>query len=70
VRKVDKNVFERIRDMLTGEGWQEQTHGSHYSNGEETTSFLKEGQIIGICHDTFPDEIHLENFERKDDKKV
>jgi hypothetical protein len=51
-----KNAFDNLKAHLIGLGWKEQRDGTNYLNGEYMTNFLKDGEIIGISYNAYPDE--------------
>jgi len=64
-------AFESLRNHLVMVlGWKEQTGGSRYFDGQETSSFLKNGEVIHVCHQTHPDEEYFKNFEENKDEET
>ncbi len=50
---------EKIVERLKADGWQEQLAGMTYVNGTLGTNLLKNGQVITIQQEFYPDEEFL-----------
>jgi hypothetical protein len=51
---------ENIVERLKADGWEEQLAGMAYINGTLGTNLLKNGQVITIQQEFYPDEEFLE----------
>jgi len=62
---MTKTVFDKIKELLSIDGWKEQDCGTVYLNGEYKTNFYdkEESEIIHIGFDTFPDEEIIERLK-------
>lgn len=49
-------MYEELKELLRKSGWVEQRDGEGYFNGAYGTNFGKDGEIITIGYNTFPDE--------------
>jgi hypothetical protein len=56
----DKCEVERIVERLEAEGWKEQMAGMTYINGTLGTNLLKDGVVITVQQEFFPDEDFIE----------
>ena len=56
----DMCAAERIINMLKKQGWIEQKAGTNYINGITATNLFKDGEVITIRQDFFPDEEFIE----------
>jgi len=51
---------EKIIDKLKAEGWKEQQSGTNYINGTLGTNLLRNGEVITIQQEFYPDEEFIE----------
>ncbi len=56
----DISAAEKLIQQLKAEGWQEQRSGTCYVNGTIGTNLLKDGQVITVQQEFYPDEEFLE----------
>jgi len=56
----ERSEAERIIRSLKADGWKEQRSGTCYINGTIGTSLLKDGQVITVQQEFFPDEEFIE----------
>ena len=59
---------ELIIAQLKTEGWKEQMSGTNYINGTIGTNLLKDGEVITVQQEFYPDEEFLEQ-EWPDEQK-
>ena len=57
---MESKTFDEIKEMLIAKGWKEQLSGEVYINGTIGTNFLKNGEVITIQQELFPDEEFIE----------
>jgi len=48
--------FEKLVERLKREGWRQQNAGSVYLNGRIATNFVKDGAMLSVTLDYWPDE--------------
>ena len=58
--KKEKCEAEKLIEKLKSEGWKEQVSGTSYINGSLGTNLLRNGEIITIQQEFFPDEEFIE----------
>jgi hypothetical protein len=56
----DMCEVERIVERLKAEGWKEQRSGMIYINGTLGTNLLKDGELITVQQEFYPDEEFVE----------
>ena len=59
--KKEKCEAEKLIEKLKSEGWKEQVSGTIYINGSLGTNLLRDGEVITIQQEFFPDEEFLED---------
>lgn len=52
--------FEELVERLKREGWRQQNAGSIYLNGRIGTNFVKDGAMLSVSLDFWPDEEVIE----------
>ena len=60
LEKEDMCSAERIVNMLKKEGWTEQEAGTNCINGIMATNLFKDGEVLTIQQNFFPDEEFIE----------
>jgi len=67
VIKIEKTMFDKLKELLLKESWTEQDGGEIYFNGEYRTIFYNKGEteVIYIGYDTFPDDELIESIKGK-----
>jgi len=55
-----RSTAEQLIEQLKAEGWKEQQSGTCYTNGTVGSNLLKDGQVITIQQELYPDEDFLE----------
>ena len=58
--KGKKCQAEKLIEKLKSEGWKEQISGTSYINGSLGTNLLRNGEVITIQQEFFPDEEFIE----------
>ena len=58
--KKQFSEVEKIIERLKSEGWREQISGTTYINGTMGTNLLKNGEVITVQQEFYPDEEFLE----------
>jgi len=53
---------ERIVSELVKDGWKIQRSGMHYINGTLGTNLYKDGEVISISQEFYPDEESIEDL--------
>lgn len=58
VIKIEKTMFDKLKEILMKEGWIEQDCGEIYFDGQYDTDFYSrdESEVIHLSHNTLPDE--------------
>ena len=51
---------EQLIEQLKAEGWKEQQSGTCYTSGTVGSNLLKDGQVITVQQELYPDEDFLE----------
>jgi hypothetical protein len=55
-----RTAVEQLVQQLVADGWKQQRCGTVYINGTMGTNLLKDGQLLSVQQDFFPDEEFLE----------
>ena len=56
------NEFEKLVEWLKKDGWKQQEAGSIYMNGTIGTNFIKNGEVLSVSLDYWPDEEVVEEI--------
>jgi hypothetical protein len=54
--------FEKLVERLNKDGWKQQSAGSNYIDGTIGTSFIKNGRVLSVSLDCWPDEEVVEQL--------
>ena len=55
-----RSTAEQLIEQLKAEGWKEQQSGTCYTSGTVGSNLLKDGQVITVQQELYPDEEFLE----------
>jgi hypothetical protein len=57
--------YDKMKQQLKKKKWKEQSAGEIYSQGEFSTNFIKDGIIIHVSCNTWPDEETIDTLMEK-----
>ena len=62
--------IERLTAKLKKKGWKVQKAGMFYTNGTLATSLFKDGEVLSIQQDIYPDEEFIEEQWPEESKEL